>query len=268
MSSLPKRLLFAAGTAGIVVILGLRADGARAPKQVNIANSPLPIQGTLTVSGAVSLNPTPLTVKGTVSLAPNTSINIANPQATPMPIRNVDNPALQPFQTEVQINLDDGTSMGAVPLTGPDNAEIVIEYLSAIVDVPSGEKALFSVETTGGCSDVVHDGFPATFARSPGEGTDELVLGRLTQIYADPGSTVTLAVSRSQSTGAITATLSLSGYLVSPGHICPTPTPIPTATPTATPCIGGLPSGNACVLDLDCASCVCNITMDGIGMCE
>ncbi|MFI5365471.1 MAG: hypothetical protein ACHQ4J_07595, partial [Candidatus Binatia bacterium] len=151
-----------------------------------------------------------------------------NPSSAPVFVRNVDNAATNPFQTQVQISFNDGDASDSATVTVPDGTELVIEYLSALVDVPSGEKVLCSVETIGGCNDVTHQGFVATLSRSPSAGTDELTVGQVTRIYADPSSTVTLTCSRGPSTGGITATLSISGFLVNvPPPVCPTPTPGP-----------------------------------------
>jgi len=176
----------------------------------------------------VTINPTPVNVKGTLSLAPNSSVNIGNPAGTPVLMSDIDNAARNPFQTQVQVNFGDGDATDSASFTVPDGEELVIQYVSTLVDVPAGEKVLCSVETIGGCHDVTHQGFATTVARSPGAGMDELSGGQLTTIYADPSSMVTIACSRGPTTGAITTTVNVSGYLVSASPAaCPTPTPSP-----------------------------------------
>src|SRR5437899_6396572 len=62
-----------------------------------------------------------------------TNVNVVNTTASPVPVRDVDNPARQPFQAEAVGGFADGASttgditIGAVPA----GKRLVIEYVSA-----------------------------------------------------------------------------------------------------------------------------------------
>ena len=51
------------------------------------------------------VSPLPLPVSGNVALAPGSSLTIANPASDPVPIRDVDNPLMQPFRHEFDLEL-------------------------------------------------------------------------------------------------------------------------------------------------------------------
>jgi len=73
-----------------------------------------------------------------------TNVNVVNTTASPVPVRDVDNPARQPFQAEAVGGFADGASttgditIGAVPA----GKRLVIEYVSVFGTMLPGQKMI------------------------------------------------------------------------------------------------------------------------------
>jgi hypothetical protein len=105
--------------------------GPSTPVQVtNGTSNPVPVTGSLGVSGAVT---------------------IANPASLPLPVRNVDVAARQPFSRTLALNAQIGSLVGAstgqhLPYTVPPGKRLIIEDVGAQVLVPVGQKAQVVLE--------------------------------------------------------------------------------------------------------------------------
>ena len=67
-------------------------------------------------------------------------VQVVNTSAQPVLVRDVDNPARQPFQATVFISISDGVPAGSALLDVPSGRQLVIEYVSASVQLPTGQK--------------------------------------------------------------------------------------------------------------------------------
>jgi hypothetical protein len=120
-------------------------------------------------------------------------------------------PAVQRFQKELEIPLADGSTFGDEGFAVPSGKALVIETVSVRANIPNGQRLLAGLITdSGGEQATYHFAPPLGFAI----GLDILAATQVTRIYADPGSTVEVLVSRSGNSGAAQVWVSLSGHLV------------------------------------------------------
>ena len=209
MNDFKKRMLVTAVIAGLAVIGYLTnsqqavAQGPPGGLAVNIVNPlPLPVTGSTTVSGAVAA-----TQSGTwnVGIAGNSVSN-------PVLIGDVDNAARRPVQTSLcEANATTSTSGCIDPDTFAVLADrrMVIEYLSGDCDPitlnPVSEVSI-NVVTTAGGTKAFHKIFPTQ------RGLGFTVSGQLARIYADPGTSIQLAVGSTG--GQARCQIVLSGYSI------------------------------------------------------
>jgi hypothetical protein len=94
----------------------------------------------------------------------------------------------------------------------PKGKCLVIDYVSGEAFLPHGQKALFGIITTAGGVQVRH--YLGTNAAGAFGGQDHFWVSGPAQIYADPGTNVTLRADRDMVTGTATFRFSVSGHLV------------------------------------------------------
>ena len=165
---------------------------------VKVVNTPLPVslQGTGNITGSVS---------------------ITNAATSPALMRDVDNPARHAFERSFSC-----TASTDVACTDnffvPAGQRLVIEYVSAVVILPPGQKGLFRVTT------IVQSDTPLTHHILLSTQGDLLVASTPTRLYADPGTRINFVAVR-DTPGAITLRGTISGYLVNcgAGTGCPLP---------------------------------------------
>lgn len=248
MTKFKKQLLVVAGLAALMAadaIMNTEHHPAQAapgppvtPVSV-VSPSPLPVslQGTGTIAGNVNaaqsgswnvgVNNLPATqaVSGTVSVSNlPSSQGVSNTSATPLYVRDVDNPAHHPFATSLSCNIDPATSQScASTFPVPSGMELVIETFSVSADLASGQKGFGFIQvTTGGgtVSMAVPLSFTGTFAIF-----DSYAVTQPLRLYADPSSTVQLGASQTGFVGGAELNFTVSGYTVAcgPSAGCPIP---------------------------------------------
>jgi hypothetical protein len=155
----------------------------------------------------------PVPVTGTVS--------VSNLGGTPLPVRDVDNPARQPFQASI-IEPPLGTP-NPVFFTVPAGKRLVIEYVSAealALDPDCVTPPRFALTTTAGGTPLAHFFYPENSGTISFSGNTAKVYGlsRQTRIYADPLTQVKLNVRTDAlplcSYNSAGRDLHISGYLV------------------------------------------------------
>lgn len=135
----------------------------------------------------------------------STSVTVTNPLSKPVPERDFDNPARQPFQYTLSPN-SGASSSATASYQVPAGKRLVIEYYSAqLTQYPSGGYAYMYLTTTVHGNTAYYKVIPPLASTTP--------LNQLTRLYADPGSMVTAQVTQSNgsSSGGIVI---LSGYFV------------------------------------------------------
>jgi hypothetical protein len=226
--------------------MGYGSSGTAAPapstQNVNVVNTPtvksqqdgvwnvglasgsnLGIAGTPTVNAqqsgtwSVGINGTP-----TMGIdAANNTVKIDT--ASPVPARDVDNPARQPFFGQFDVSISNGSNSGFGNLATsavPAGKRLVIEYISALTSVPSGQKVtvieIITAGAPGGAASLTWLGadFKATF-----DGLDRFITSQPVRLYADSGAAigspaVRAYVSRDGDGGIGYSFVNISGYLV------------------------------------------------------
>ncbi len=192
----------------------LQASGS-AP--VTVTNTPLPVS--LTGTGSISGN-----VNAAQSGTWNVGIN--NATTSPVPMREVDNPARHRFQHAGICEATDVANCSTT-FTVPSGKLLVIETVTAGVSVPPGDKATAHIATDQDGIGLFHD-LPLQLVATDflGSGFDMFQGIQLIRLYADPGTTVTFEAFRAGSAaGGTIGHFTISGYLVDcgAGSGCPIP---------------------------------------------
>lgn len=133
--------------------------------------------------------------------------------ASPLEIRDLDNPARQPFQAGSSCSTTSDGCFGSF-ITVPAGKRLVIEYMSMLADIPAGQVALWQVRTTVGGQHVhfLPQSAPAVagFIGSPGVAA----VSQQVRLYADPGSVLILSFTRNGTGTQAHFDATISGYLV------------------------------------------------------
>jgi hypothetical protein len=131
--------------------------------------------------------------------------------ASPLLVRDLDNPARQPINAGTECNLLEGCT--AFIFTVPSGKRLVIEYVSIDADMPVGQVTLFSIETTAGGKQLIHR-LPQTPPAVKFGGEGRANMGQQVRLYADPGTRVVVNGIRNELVGGWVYNFTLSGYLV------------------------------------------------------
>jgi hypothetical protein len=180
---------------------------------VNDAMQPVPIaaQGTTNVAGTVAVSSMP-----PVTLSAGGTVSVANTPSTPVFVRDVNNPALQPFGVSVQIVSADGAPFAFENVaTVPSNKTLVVEDVSFTVRLPIGQKPF--VECLIGGSVAFSKNFEATTTGFTSGGLETFAGGRPVKFYVPALSSLDCGFDRSD-----TASHGLANFVVN-GHYVDTP---------------------------------------------
>jgi hypothetical protein len=151
-------------------------------------------------------NPVPTVAQGT------TAVQITN--TSPLAVRDVDNPARQPFQGDATASFS-GQNEANFFIPVPAGKRLVIEHVTASILVLPGRKAGFIVRTTAGASGnaVFHTMSPIPHGTFANVGYDVFIVSQPVRFYAD-GATQFLLHAYADGPGIGSATVSFSGYLI------------------------------------------------------
>ena len=153
------------------------------------------------------------------------SPNPAVPQAPIIPgvvlVRDVDNPATQPFAMDFDLQFPAGSSAvgfpgdpsGSASFTVPAGKRLVIEFATAICGLPAGQKCRLGILESESGVDVKHD-LAVNAHETWGGVTEILTATQPMRIYIEPQGSVFVFGRRSDITGTGTLDFSLSGYFV------------------------------------------------------
>ena len=138
---------------------------------------------------------------------------VINNESSPVPIRDTENPARQPFQYAVGPTIPPGENQVCNEnLTVPEGKMLVIEYVSAQIVLPLGQSVLsYRVYTDLGLG--LGDGHhfvPHSVAQS---GLSYFTVGQTTRLYAKSGN-VRICAQRNSTTDSGVFSAGISGYLV------------------------------------------------------
>lgn len=152
----------------------------------------------------------PVPVSGTV--------NVGNLGSSPLPVREIDKPALQSVHKNDGCTTDTTFCEKEIFIV-PLDKHLVIEFVSNRGIVPLGTTVSMEVRITEGSITTVHalPFVPSVNFELPAPAHGEVYLGQSLRLYAKPGATVRLAAYRNgvASTNPYSGyVFSISGYLV------------------------------------------------------
>ena len=161
-------------------------------KIVNTEAEPVPIKGSVAVTGSVNLAPgTKVGIEGTanVRLVDNTVI-VGNSEAAPVQVRDINRKLTMPVHggTGLQIIIDQPQAQTAVMYTVPPGKRLVIEFISAdvLMDGSSANPDILVTTTLGGNTQ------SHTLALTPqNDDYKNFGFSGMTKIYAEAGTNVT-----------------------------------------------------------------------------
>jgi hypothetical protein len=132
-------------------------------------------------------------------------VTVVNPTSNPVATTDVNNPVLQPFQTNLfphSSTSNEATDSFAVP----SGKRLVIEYYSAQAQDLSGGASGMTLLTTAGGNSVAYIIYVNANTTN--------AVNQTTRIYADPGTIVQAFAFNAGSGHTCGATINISGYLV------------------------------------------------------
>jgi hypothetical protein len=135
----------------------------------------------------------------------STSVTVTNGLTKPVPERDVDNPARQPFQHTLSPSSGVSSSATANYQVPPGKYLVIEFYQAQLTQYPSGGYGYMYLTTTAHGEAASYKVIPPSSTTAP--------LNQLTRIYADPGSTVSAQVTQSSGSSS-GGNLILSGYFV------------------------------------------------------
>ncbi len=143
-------------------------------------------------------------------------VKVLNTAATPVLVRDVDNAARHAFQAQVSVSLSATTPRAQATITTvPAGKRLVIEYVSALVIGPTGQRYQASIGVTQGSTTGAY--YVPLSLQGTFDSDDQLVAGQPTRLYSDAGSQVVVELVRSATAGTAFGTFTVSGYLVDCG---------------------------------------------------
>ena len=197
-------------------LLALVAAVALLTPRTGLGQKPTPIPP----AQNVNVVNTPLPVTGTVS--------VANLGSNPLPVRDVDNPARQPFTFRSAGLAFGGGANTSASFVAPAGKRLVVEQVSVAIflrEPSANQNATFNVRTTVAGTETAYSAVGGDFGTFVGVSGPVQFFRLSSQMrsYADPETTVSIDVSllRLSNSSNDSATVNLSGYLVD----VPTPAP-------------------------------------------
>jgi hypothetical protein len=149
------------------------------------------------------------TRKVTPSVNVKNAVRIGNPAASPVFVRNVDDPVHQPIQIPGGIIFDSNGTANHPVFPVPAGKRFVIEYVSARVQLRPGQILdQFEIWTTAGGM------LPHFMIATPQGNTGVSLVSQPVRFYADPGTLISIFVRSTIQKAVGSGNLTLSGYLV------------------------------------------------------
>lgn len=169
-----------------------------------IKNSLITFAGLALLISALALF-MPLLTKGQGGQAAGPNVLVVNTPAEPVPVRDVDKPARQPFQKRV--------SEADFEFTVPEGKRLVIEYFSATLNSSLNCEAnivlIRTAVTVSGEEEIVFHRFEPVRTSSLSDH-----LSQPTRIYADPNTPVRFLLDSNPNNCGANFSGGVSGYLV------------------------------------------------------
>jgi hypothetical protein len=157
-------------------------------------------------------------------------VSVTNPAGRPVLVSDVDNAVRQTVQGFSNCGAEPAPGCSTQLFIVPSGKLLVIETLTASMQVPTGQKALLTLTVQDPAVPKPEFFFltlepQGTFTGSSASPSDFFAGTHLVRLYAGAGSTVSFEGKQNGSAGAVEVTVSISGYLVNcgSGSGCPLP---------------------------------------------
>jgi hypothetical protein len=175
---------------------------------------PVALAGTPTVAVA-QLPPVSISGQPSVNVASMPQVQLANDTNNPLWVRNLDEPARQPFQQTIFTQFASGDPFSQdVAVTIPAGATLVVEFVSAVGVMPAGQSLRIHIETPNTTHYLLASRQGVT-AGNPN--TEDFVASQQLRLYFTKNDPLTIKCARADSTtGTGYAYVTLSGYLYNP----------------------------------------------------
>ncbi len=203
-------LVFVTGVAGLLMLL-LQTDQTVSAAPPPPIPSPAPVL--VTNSGAAQAVP----VTGTVDISGTPTVNLALP-TSPLPVYDVENPARSSYQQNLVLTFNNLDIAQIGELNVPQGKVWVVELITALVQVPSGQKVKMIFFVSNGPTVAQHFFAPTLIGTD--FTVDNLSLDQPVRLYAKgdgSGGNYAIRVNATRfasNVGAGSVQLSLAGYLV------------------------------------------------------
>jgi hypothetical protein len=134
---------------------------------------------------------------------------VDNTTSNPVPVKDVENPARQPFSTSANAFFEPGSRDAIFNLpTAPAGKTLVIEFVTVNALIPTGQN-LWSANINHVPLVIVPQG-------DVGTGNDAFTASQQCRFYISDQGEINFIVSRNSTTGSGVVGATVSGYLVSP----------------------------------------------------
>jgi hypothetical protein len=145
----------------------------------------------------------------------NPTVTVGNTANNPVPIRDTDNAARQPWQWTAEIDIAAGNGEACTSTDVPDGKELVIENVSAAAAVQTGQKLAFLIVTTTQQAAQVRHYFVPVWTGTRSVSPPELfAVGQATRLYSEAGTGNVSVCADTAGSGDASVLPALSGYLV------------------------------------------------------
>lgn len=144
------------------------------------------------------------------------AVVVTNTPSSPVPVRDVDNPARSPFEASLAFDMRDGVDNNQASFAVPAGKRLVIEFVTAIVRVPQGQSVIvlfFAQIAPSGPPGIGH--VIVVTPQGVFNEDNNFMASQQMRVYADPWTQVIFEVSRNASAGLASGNVSVTGYLVS-----------------------------------------------------
>jgi len=143
-------------------------------------------------------------------------VTVTNHISQPVPTREVGHQARQVFQRRLSATASSGGNQLSLDVSVPAGKRLVVEHISAIITIPTGQKVLFRYNVHGPGGIGVQPTFFASHAinQFTSSGFDNFVIDSPTRFYADGAVTIQFIVDRNPAAGNFFVDIGVAGYLL------------------------------------------------------
>jgi hypothetical protein len=188
-----------------------QGQAARGAAPVTVVNTPLPVEASITgtITGDVSVTNTP-----DVKVMNEPMVTVGNSATNPVLVRDLDNPAQQPYAENVLVGINEDERSGSSHFSSiPAGKRLVIEYVNVDAQYPAGQGMFMTLSVHTNGAQLVY-GFPASLQASLAS-LDEVLGSHPVRIYVDSETEPVFTCFRPGSTSSVAlCQMTISGHFI------------------------------------------------------